>query len=62
VEEIWIGIDVGKRAVDIAFGGREEVRRMERDDEPLRSWASTVPAGARVVMEATGGHRRRRAP
>lgn len=58
MEEIWIGIDVGKRAVDIAVAGREAVRRIERDEDALRGWASTVPAGAHAVMEATGGYER----
>lgn len=56
MEEIWIGIDVGKNWIDVSVGTSSEVRRLKRDEEAVRAWSLTIPAGVRAVMEATGGY------
>jgi transposase len=52
---MWIGIDVAKRAIDVARGPGGQLERVERALEPLQQWARTIPRQARVVLEATGG-------
>lgn len=52
---MWIGVDVAKRMIDVAHGPAGDVYRVERAAGPLHAWARTLPAPARVVLEATGG-------
>ena len=52
---VWVGVDVAKRVIDVAYGATARVERVERAAEPLRRWAATLPRHARVVLEATGG-------
>ena len=42
MNELWIGIDVGKTAVDVAFAGRCDVERVSRTEEALREWVVKV--------------------
>jgi transposase len=55
VAALWIGVDVSKRMIDVAQGRDGNLQRVERAIGPLRAWARTLPAHARVVLEATGG-------
>jgi transposase len=52
---MWVGIDVAKRMIDVARGPEGPLERVERAVGPLQQWVRTVPAPARVVLEATGG-------
>lgn len=52
---VWIGVDVAKRIIDVARGPDGSLERVERAIGPLQAWARTLPAHARVVLEATGG-------
>lgn len=56
--EVWIGVDVGKDALDIAMTERSEVARIANELVAVRRWANELAAGSRVVMEATGGYER----
>jgi len=55
VTPVWIGVDVAKGMIDVASGADGDGERVERAAEPLAAWARTLPAHARVVVEATGG-------
>jgi transposase len=55
VAPVWIGVDVAKRMIDVAYGADGGLARVERSVGPLHAWARTLPAHARVVLEATGG-------
>jgi transposase len=52
---VWIGVDVAKQMIDVADAPDGRVARVERAVGPLQAWARTLPAHARVVLEATGG-------
>jgi len=55
VATMWVGVDVAKRMIDVARGSHGPLERVERAVGPLQTWARTLPAHARVVLEATGG-------
>ncbi len=55
---IWLGIDVAKEAIDVAYGRAGRVERIVRGAARLQEWAASVPRHACVVMEATGGYER----
>jgi transposase len=55
VTPMWVGVDVAKRMIDVARGPDGQLARVERAVGPLQAWARTLPAHARVVVEATGG-------
>jgi transposase len=55
---VWVGIDVSKEAIDVAEADGGRVVRIARSLPHLQEWAARVPAGARVVVEATGGYER----
>ena len=57
---VFVGIDVGKRFVDLAIDGNDEVTRYENDDEGIEKILKSL-AGCSVglvVLEATGGYER----
>lgn len=59
-DKLFVGIDVGKRRVDLAFVGLEEVHTFPNDDAGIASILELLrgrPVG-KVVMEATGGYQR----
>jgi transposase len=55
-EVIWIGIDVAKAAIDVAYAEGGALVRVARTPERLQQWAAGVPQQARAVVEATGGY------
>lgn len=55
-EVIWIGIDVAKAAIDVAYAEGGAIVRVARTPERLQQWAAGVPRQARAVVEATGGY------
>jgi len=55
---VWIGIDVAKAAIDVAYAEGGAIVRVPRTAERVQQWAAGVPCAARVVMEATGGYER----
>lgn len=55
-EVIWIGIDVAKAAIDVAYAEGGAIVRVARTPERLQQWAAGVPRAARAVVEATGGY------
>lgn len=55
VVAVWVGVDVAKGMIDVARGPEGQLERVERAIGPLQAWARTLPAHARVVVEATGG-------
>jgi hypothetical protein len=57
-QRCWVGVDVGKSAIDVATGFRGPTDRIERSKVALERWAQTLGAGTRVVIEATGGYER----
>lgn len=60
VAEVWAGVDVAKQHLDVALEGKGEVRRFANDEAGsvrLLAWLQ-AHAGARVVVEATGGYER----
>jgi transposase len=59
-DKLFVGIDVGKRSVDVAFTGDDEVRSYSNDDEGIASILEQLKdrSVASVVMEATGGYQR----
>jgi transposase len=59
---MWIGIDVAKASLDVAWGGGEDARHFSAENS-ASGWASLIhqlpPASeSRVVVEATGGYER----
>jgi transposase len=59
---MWIGIDVAKASLDVAWGNGEDARHLSADNS-ASGWASLIhqfpPASeSRVVVEATGGYER----
>lgn len=50
---VWLGIDVAKAVIDVAWGARGRVERVPRVPEALQRWAQTVPASAVAVLEST---------
>lgn len=57
---VFVGIDVGKHFVDLAFDGNNEVTRYKNDDEGIEKIlkALTGRSVGLVVLEATGGYER----
>lgn len=55
---VWLGIDVAKDAIDVAYAGDGSVARIARRTVCLQEWAATVPPNAWAVLEATGGYER----
>jgi len=55
---IWLGIDVAKDAIDVAYGRTGRVERIVRSAARLQEWAATVPRHGCAVVEATGGYER----
>jgi transposase len=57
---VFVGIDVGKHFVDLAFDGNNEVTRYKNDDEGIEKIlkALTGRCVGLVVLEATGGYER----
>ena len=55
---VWLGIDVAKAVIDIAWGPRGRVQQVPRAPEALRTWAETIPATAVAILESTGGYER----
>lgn len=57
---LFVGIDVGKRFVDLAVHGNEEVTRYENDDEGIERILKALAGRSvgLVVLEATGGYER----
>lgn len=57
---MFVGIDVGKHFVDLAFDGNNEVTRYKNDDEGIEKIlkALTGRSVGLVVLEATGGYER----
>lgn len=55
---VWLGIDVAKAMIDVAWGARGRLERVARIPEALQRWAQTVPATAVAVLESTGGYER----
>ena len=57
---MYVGIDIGKRFVDLAVDGSQEVTRYKNDDEGIEQILKAL-AGRTVglvVLEATGGYER----
>lgn len=55
----WIGIDVSKRSLDVAFAEGGKHTRFARTDQAVRRWARKLEPGSyAVVMEATAGFER----
>lgn len=57
---MYVGIDVGKRYVDVAFGSDGKVERFPNDDEgaaQIEQKLRGVSVG-RIVLEASGGYQR----
>jgi transposase len=57
-ETRWVGVDVGKEAIDVASGATGPVQRVPRQAPALAAWVAGVPEGTRVVVESTGGYER----
>jgi transposase len=59
-ETRYVGIDVGKRNLDVACGRRGQVERVNNDEEGIRYLVNKLRAQRveRVVMEASGGYQR----
>lgn len=55
---VWLGIDVAKAVIDVAYGRGGRVARITRSPACLQAWAVTVPRHACAVLEATGGYER----
>lgn len=57
---VFMGIDVGKRFVDLAFEGNDEVTRYGNDDEGIEKILKALAGRSvgLVVLEATGGYER----
>lgn len=57
---VFVGIDVGKRFVDLAFDGSDEVIRYENDDGGIEKILKALAGRSvgLVVLEATGGYER----
>jgi transposase len=53
--ELWIGVDVAKKVIDVAVGDATVVR-IARTVERVAEWTTSVPRNACVVVEATGGY------
>jgi transposase len=58
--ELYIGIDVSKDSLEVAFGGEGEVRQVANQDRAITALAAELKAlGPKlVVMEASGGYER----
>jgi transposase len=56
----YVGIDVGKRYVDVAWGAKGRVERFTNDDEGIAQIVKRLQGQPveRVVMEASGGYQR----
>jgi transposase len=57
---IFVGIDIGKRFVDLAIDGSDEVTHYKNDDEGIEMILKALAGRsvALVVLEATGGYER----
>jgi len=57
---MFVGIDVGKRYVDVSFGGEGEVERFPNDDEGIGQILKRLEGRQveKVVLEASGGYQR----
>lgn len=60
MEQIWVGVDVSKRHLDVAIEGETKVRRVANSAEAHQQLADELEAlgAVQVVMEATGGYQR----
>ena len=57
--QMWVGIDVAKRTLEVATSDRAEVWRVANDDagwDALRDQLGPPAAVALIVLEATGGY------
>lgn len=59
-EKLFVGIDVGKRQVDVALTGSDRVHSYPNDDDGIASVLELLEEHqvGSVVMEATGGYQR----
>jgi transposase len=59
-DELFVGIDVGKRQVDLAIVGDPKARSFPNDDEGIAAILELLKGRAvgRVVLEASGGYQR----
>jgi transposase len=58
---LYVGIDVGKRQVDVALGADAAARRFSNDDEGIEAILKLLAGPERVervVLEASGGYQR----
>jgi transposase len=57
---MFVGIDVGKRYVDVSFGGEGKVEQFPNDDEGIGQILSRLQGlkVEKVVLEASGGYQR----
>jgi transposase len=57
---MFVGIDVGKRYVDVAFGSEGSVERFANDDEGIARIEQRLRGRSvgRIVLEASGGYQR----
>ena len=59
-KELFVGIDVGKRQVDVSIVGDPDVRTFPNDDEGIAAILELLDGRkvGRVVLEASGGYQR----
>jgi transposase len=57
-KEIFVGIDVSKSHLDVAFSHEPGTHRFTNDDAGIEQLLSLLPEVTLVVMEATGGYQR----
>src|SRR4051794_14418620 len=57
---MFVGIDVGKRYVDVSFGGEGKVEQFPNDDEGIGQILSRLEGRKveKIVLEASGGYQR----
>ncbi|WP_185269131.1 IS110 family RNA-guided transposase [Halopseudomonas xiamenensis] len=58
VESILIGIDVSKAELVIARNDTKQVETIKNTAAAIKRWLTSVPAGSRIALEATGVYHR----
>lgn len=55
-QDIFWGVDVSSKHLDVALHGRQDVQRIGNDAKQIKQWLRSVPAGSRLGLESTGAY------